>query len=238
MTPAGMERYFERVEKFISARKQDEDTIGRDNKLLWDGATKKGWKIVPNIRNQNHCTGSNMCAFGCPTGAKRSTLVSYIPRALSFGARVYSDCKVEKLISHGKRIVGVDAHVVRANGSRGAKVTVHAPIVVVACGAIQTPGLLMKSGIKSPSGRIGKDLTLHPNAKVVAIFDENVEGWKGVHQAYQVREFQDEGFIMAAVNVPPGVLAMSMPHYGRELDDILKDYNRIVSGGILRCRAT
>jgi choline dehydrogenase-like flavoprotein len=91
----------------------------------------------------------------------------------------------------------------------------------------------MRSGIKSPSGQIGKNLTLHPNAKVVSVFDENVEGWKGVHQAYQVREFQDEGFIMAAVTLPPAVLAMSINSYGGELDEIIRDYNRIVSGGIL-----
>ena len=35
--------------------------------------------------------------------------------------------------------------------------------------------------------------SMHPNVKVVAIFDEDVTGWKGVHQAFQVREFQDQG---------------------------------------------
>jgi choline dehydrogenase-like flavoprotein len=123
--------------------------------------------------------------------------------------------------------------VVKGNATPGARITVHAKAVVSSCGAIQTPALLMRSGIRSPSGQIGKNLTLHPNAKVVSVFDENVEGWKGVHQAYQVREFQDEGFIMAAVTLPPGVLAMSMPTYGAELDEVMQDYNRIVSGGIL-----
>lgn len=229
----GMNRYFERVEKYISAKTQDKDTIGGDNRLLRAGAAAKGWRTVDNVRDQLHCAGTNNCAFGCPTAAKRSTLVSYVPRALAFGARVYADCKVEKIVRSGKKVTGVTGHIVRANGNRGPRVTVHAPTVVVCAGAIHTPSLLMRSGIHSPSGQIGKNLTLHPNAKVVAVFDENVEGWKGVHQAYQVREFQDEGFIMAAVTLPPGVLAMSMPTYGAELDEIIQDYNRIVSGGIL-----
>jgi choline dehydrogenase-like flavoprotein len=38
---------------------------------------------------------------------------------------------------------------------------------------------------------------------------------------------------MAAVTVPPSVLAMTLPAYGAELDEIVMDYNRIVSGGIL-----
>jgi choline dehydrogenase-like flavoprotein len=231
--PGEMDRYFARVEKFISSSRQDPWTIGRDNKLLKEGADKKGWAVVDNIRNQFHCAGTNNCAFGCPTGAKRSTLVTYIPRALAFGARVYSDCRVERLRRRGKRILGVEGHVVRENARRGARFAVHAGIVVVAAGAMHTPALLTRSGIRSPSGAIGKNLSLHPNAKIAAIFDETVEGWKGVHQAYQVREFQQEGFLFAAVNVPPSVTAMSMPAYGPELEEIMKDYHRMVTAGML-----
>jgi choline dehydrogenase-like flavoprotein len=229
----GLDRYFERVERYISAAHQDPGTVGRDNQLLRAGADARGWKVVDNIRDQVHCAGTNNCAFGCPTAAKRSTLVSYIPRALRFGARVYSDVKVDRLARAGKRVLGVEARVVRANGTRGPRVTVRAPVTVVCAGAIYTPALLLGSGLRPPSGALGKNLTLHPNAKVVAVFDETVEGWKGVHQAYQVREFQDEGFLMAAVTLPPSVLAMSLPSYGGELHEIIKDYNRIVSGGIL-----
>ena len=70
---------------------------------------------------------------------------------------------------------------------------VRAKLVVAACGAIHTPALLTRSGFRSPSGQLGDNLSLHPNVKVVAIFDEDVTGWKGAHQAFQVREFQDEG---------------------------------------------
>lgn len=233
VAPGEMDRYFARVEKYISAKHQDPHTVGRDNQLLKEGADKLNWKVIPNIRNQFHCAGTNNCAFGCPTGAKRSTLVTYIPRALAFGARVYSDCKVEELLTSGKRVTGVRARVVGPGGRPGAKVTIHARLVVCSAGAIHTPALLLRSGIRSPSGRIGMNLTLHPNCKVVAIFDEKVEGWKGVHQAYQVREFQDEGFLFAAVNIPPGVVSMATPAYGNALGEILADYNRIVIAGML-----
>ena len=75
--------------------------------------------------------------------------------------------------------------------------------------------------------------TEHPNCKVVAIFDEDVRGWQGVHQGFQVREFQEEGFLFAAVNVPPSILAMSMPQYGAALGQLLSDYNRMVIAGML-----
>ncbi|MSP16810.1 MAG: GMC family oxidoreductase [Myxococcales bacterium] len=233
ISPADLEPHFARVERFISARGQDPESLGRDNELLREGAEAKGWKVVPNLRNQVHCAGTNNCAFGCPTAAKRSVLVTYVPRALAFGARVLSDVRVSRLTRRGKRITGAIGHVVRENGTRGAKVAVTARLTVVAAGAIQTPALLVSSGIRSPSGRIGQNLSLHPNVKLQAIFDENVEGWKGVHQAYQVREFQNEGLVFAAVNLPPSLLAMTAPAWGEDLARLMRDYHRIVNAGLL-----
>lgn len=233
LSPAAMERYFARVERYISAAPQDPGSIGRDNELLREGAERLGWKVVPNIRNQLHCAGCNNCVLGCPTGAKRSTLVSYLPRAMRFGAHVYADCRVERIRLDGNRAVGVSGHIVGDDRRRGASFTVGARHVVVAAGALQTPALLLQSGIAVPSGRIGRDLALHPNAALVALFDEPVKGWQGVHQAYQVREFQREGLIMAAVNLPPALLALGVPLHGAALTDLMAQYNQIVTAGLL-----
>ncbi len=228
-----MEATFERVERRIHVRHQDPESIGHDNALLKRGADAKGWRVIPNLRNQVHCPGSNNCAFGCPTGAKQSALVSYVPRALHFGARLLSDVKIDKILMHGKRAVGVQGHVVGEHGQRSHRVVVRARLVVSACGAIQTPALLARSGIRSPSGRLGHNLSLHPNVKLVATFDEPVRGWEGVHQAYQVREFEGEGLLFAAVNIPPGVLAMTTHGKGAELGELMRDYDKMVVAGML-----
>ena len=230
---ADMEHFFERVERRIHVRHQDPDSIGLDNQLLKLGADKKGWKVIPNLRNQVHCPGSNNCAFGCPTGAKQSALLTYIPRALHFGTRIYSDIRVSKITFDGIRATGVQGNVVRINGKKGPKVTVKARLVISACGAIHTPALLHRSGYRSPSKLVGGNLSLHPNGKLVAIFDEDIRGWEGVHQAFQVREFQEEGFLFAAVNVPPSIVAMGMEQYGNELGEIMQDYSRMLVAGML-----
>jgi choline dehydrogenase-like flavoprotein len=229
VTEASLDPYFARVEKRIHVAPADHDAIGKDNWLLKKGADAKGWKIIGNPRNQVHCVGSNRCPFGCPTGAKQSTLVSYIPRALHFGARLYADVRAHRITMHGKRATGVLAR--SANGHR---ITVRAKLVVSACGAIHTPALLARSGVRSPSGMLGGNLNLHPNIKVVAIFDEDVTGWQGAHQAFQVREFADEGLgCFAAVNLPPSVVAMSLPHRGAELGALMQHYNQMVIAGLL-----
>jgi len=233
-TPASLEPYFERVEKRIHVAPMDEDAIGKDNWLLKKGADAKGWKIIGNLRNQAHCVGSNRCAFGCPTGAKQSTLVSYLPRALHFGARLYADVRVDRITMQGKRATGVMGHVALPGGGRGPSVTIRAKLVVAACGAIQTPALLARSGLRSRSGQLGKNLSLHPNVKVVALFDENVTGWKGAHQAFQVREFAHENIgTFAAVNLPPSIIAMSVPHRAAQLGALMDRYDHMIVAGLL-----
>jgi choline dehydrogenase-like flavoprotein len=236
ISAAQMEPYFERVERRIHVATVDADAIGNDNHILKRGADAMGWRTVSNLRNQVHCVGSNRCAFGCPTGAKQSALVSYIPRALHFGARVFADVRVDRITRDGKRATGIIGRVVRRFGEPGpaARVVVRAKLVVAACGAIQTPALLARSGVRSPSGALGGNLSLHPNVKVIAVFDEDVTGWHGVHQAYQVREFVDRGLgCFAAVNLPPSVLAMALPHRGAAMGELMAQYNHLVLAGLL-----
>ncbi len=115
----------------------------------------------------------------------------------------------------------------------GARLEVRARLVISSCGAIHTPALLHRSGFRPPQKTLGSNLSLHPNVKVVAIFDDEVRGWEGVHQAYQVREFQEQGLVFAAVNIPPSILGMTMPVYGRELGDLMSLYRRTVVAGML-----
>jgi choline dehydrogenase-like flavoprotein len=225
--------FFDRAEARLSVGVQDPETIGRDSELLKAGAQALGWNVVPNLRNQLHCAGSNSCSSGCPTGAKRSMLVTSVPRALALGARLFADCRVDRVIRSGAAAAGVTGRFTRPGGRPGPRLTVRAPVVIVAGGATQTPALLARSGLRSASGQLGRNLSLHPNAVVTAVFDEDVTGWHGVHQAFQVREFVDEGLLLTATNLTPPMLAGIVPAYGRELGELMADYNRVVTAGPL-----
>ena len=228
-----MEPYFAQVEKRISVGLQDPETIGKDGQLLKAGADAKGWKIIPNLRNQLHCAGTNNCTNGCPTGAKRSMLVTAVPRALNRGARIFADCRVERVTRSGNKVTGIQGRFIRPGGRRGPRLTIRSAAVVVAGGAVQTPALLGRSGLKSRSGQLGRNLTLHPNAKVIAFFEEEITGWHGVHQAFQVREFASEGILITAVNLAPSLIALTLPAHGRELGELMADYNHMITAGCL-----
>ena len=79
--------------------------------------------------------------------------------------------------------------------------TVRAPIVVVACGALLTPGLLRRSGVRSPA--LGRHLTIHPASAARARFDEPIDPWDGVPQSYYVDALADEGIMLEGIAGPP-----------------------------------
>src|SRR5581483_9093140 len=138
-----------------------------------------------------------------------------------------------RVTRNGTRAAGVTGHVVRPGGRRGPGLTVRARAVIVAGGAIQTPALLVRSGLWPASRQLGRNLSVHPNAVVTAFFDQEVTGWQGVHQAFQVREFTGEGLLLSATNLTPSMLAGILPAYGAELGVLMADYNRVVTAGPL-----
>jgi choline dehydrogenase-like flavoprotein len=229
--PGGLDEEYARVERFLSVSRQDPGSVGRDQELLRDGARRLGWQVDDNTRAQVHCAGCNVCPWGCPTGAKQSTLVSYLPRAVAYGATVWAGCRVDRIEFRGKRAVGVRGTLGPASGGR--TFAVRARRVVVCCGAIQTPALLLRSGVRSPSGRVGHGLAVHPGSHVTGVFDEPVDGWRGAHQAHQVREFEDDGIVLAAVNLPPSLVARSLSLRGAPLGRAMEEYNHMVTAGSL-----
>ena len=129
-----LDPYFTTIESRLSVGRQDPETIGRDSQLLRAGAQALGWNVVENLRNQLHCAGSNSCSSGCPTGAKRSMLVTSVPRALALGARLFADCRVDRVIrsgSSGPAVTGVTGRFIRPGGRAGPRLDVRARVVIV-----------------------------------------------------------------------------------------------------------
>lgn len=235
LTSRNMETCFKRVEEMISVSPVLPEARNEDSEILKRGAEKLGYKVKANLRNNRYCVGANQCTTGCPTGGKQPMLVTYIPAFLKAGGRLYANCRVKKVKIKGGRAVGVSGGIVDPDTKRKKfRVRIRSRIVVVSGGAIQTPSLLMRSGVQDKSKKLGRNLVAHPNTKVVGVFDDAVYGWKGVNQAYQVTEFKDEGIMMAVNFVPPGVLSLAFPFYGRGFLKTMKEIlNHCVVGAAL-----
>ncbi|MDP6943233.1 MAG: GMC family oxidoreductase [Myxococcota bacterium] len=234
LSPRGLEAAFERVEERIHASGQAPESIGGDNRIQRQGAERLGWRYSENPRSQDHCVGANACVTGCPTGAKQSTLVSYMPRALAAGARCLTEVRVERLLIERGRCVGVAGRAMNpVTRRRDRKIEIRAHAVVVACGAVQTPTLLLKHRLGRPSRQLGRNFLCHPNAKMVGLFPYEIQGWKGVSQAGQIRELQDDGVVLGINFIPPGIVAMAVDAIADASWETMVRYNHMVVGACL-----
>lgn len=137
----------------------------------------------PDFDLQNNrsvgCTLRGHCINGCHIGpsvgsvAKRSTLVSYIPLALSSkNVEVRPNTFVTRILTKEDNTQGLHAvGVVYRDTWTGETGELRAKVIVMAAGAIETPRLWLNSGLPE-NAWVGKGLTNHFMDCVTGIFDE------------------------------------------------------------------
>src|SRR5690606_16335139 len=91
LTPENLDPIFASVEEVINVTPAESKYVGEIGNVIADGARKIGLSKLHNLpRNAKGCDGQGLCQFGCPTDAKQSTNVSYVPRALDRGAFLFT----------------------------------------------------------------------------------------------------------------------------------------------------
>ena len=170
--PAEMEPHFRYCEEALSVCLTPGQTPAASRKLL-EGADSLGWRALEVPRCfRYHGTGQD----GSPLGTRQSMTQTFLPRAISAGARLVADTRALLLDrQHGRWNVTLSR-----NGGA------IADAVFVCGGAVETPALLRRSGI---TRNIGDTLALHPTVKVAARFPEEVNHEHLGVPVHQVREF-------------------------------------------------
>jgi choline dehydrogenase-like flavoprotein len=178
------------------------------SEMLRRGAAALGWRHGEIPRWMTYPNGND-----ATKGERQSMTRTYLPRAVRAGARLAVGCRVDRLEFSGGR--AVRAHTTLPDDTSG---TIRFRDVFVCGGAIQTPALLQRSGVR---GNIGRTLAVHPTVKLAARFaDElNVPDDVPVHQ---VKEFAPHlSFGGSASN--PGLVALSLldqwPTFRRAVTD-------------------
>jgi choline dehydrogenase-like flavoprotein len=153
-----------------------------------EGLAKLGWDSQVMQRNAIGCREEicGQCHYGCPLGAKQSTFKTWLQDAYDAGARIAVNAPVERVVIENGEAKGIEATTVD-----GHRLTVRARAVAAAAGAINTPALLIRSGLDNPN--VGKNLMLHPVLLVWAQFEEEVLPWTGVFGSTFCDEFLDMG---------------------------------------------
>jgi choline dehydrogenase-like flavoprotein len=192
----------------------DDSAPNANNAALQRGCEALGysWKALP--RNASGCQQRcGACGYGCQFGRKQGTMLTFLQDAHDRGARIAVNVNVELVLIEAGRAVGVEGWATDGAAGTRHRVTVRAPLVVVAGGSVESPALLLRSGLGNPN--IGQHLRLHPVAVVFGVYDEPIEAWTGSPQTVLSDHFARvtgaHGFRLEMMPAHPGLLALGMP---------------------------
>jgi choline dehydrogenase-like flavoprotein len=199
----------------------DESVVNANNAALRRGAQSLGWSCRTVPRNARGCDLSQCgaCVFGCRHGGKQSTAVTFLADAQREGeVTILADCRVLRVVRDRNRVSGVRAVVRNADSAMGTEfnLEVRAPIVVVAAGGLESPALLLRSGLGHSS--LGRNLYLHPTSAVAGLYAEPVLAWEGAPQTVMSDEHAalagNYGVRLEVAPGHPGLLALALPWTG------------------------
>jgi choline dehydrogenase-like flavoprotein len=237
-----MRPFFERVEERLGVRVRDDWQKCVTTVEPGFRALDASLEPVDSYTDAN-CMLCGSCLQGCPTNAGKSTLNTYIqPAVVSASLVLRSGCTVTRVLIEN-RDAGLEACGVEYVAADGSVVQVSSDVVVVAAGALATPGVLLRSGLRSladgsPSSElIGRNLGFHVARLVEGLFDEVQDA----HMVYPISahcmKFQSDaagGFVLEASTVqdPIGFATAlcdenGVPIWGEELVAAVRGYRHI-----------
>lgn len=236
MQPREMRPVFERIEREVRARVVPNDAHSANNRLLLDGAASLGWRAYSARINADGCVRCGFCGIGCRHNAKQSALLTYLPRALTAGATLYADACVTN-IALRERDTGtgtpplkrVTAQIGMRSAGAPRQLTIDAPLVVVACGGIETPALLQRSGFGG--GGVGEWLRLHPTTAITGVYARDILSSVGIPLSSVCDEFSrwqesDYGFWLECPPMHPSFAAAAVSGFGRTHADRMHEFRR------------
>lgn len=220
------DRHLDAVLKRIGATDACSDLNGPQRRLE-EGCRRLGLDFSTVVRNTDPASYDPVSAgylgFGDQSGSKQSTVRTFLRDAAEHNAEIVVRCRAERvLVEHG-RAAGVEATYLDPGGS-ARKLAVRAERVVVAGGALESPALLLRSGIGGPA--VGQYLRLHPCTAVFGVYGDEQEAWWGAPQAGLCEQFADTGegygFMIETAQYAPAIAASAMPwRSGREHKELM-----------------
>ncbi|QHC67844.1 GMC family oxidoreductase [Rathayibacter sp. VKM Ac-2759] len=184
------------------------------------------------------CVNCGQCHQGCRTGAKASTENTYLPQAVRDGAEIRAESFVHgiELDAAGR----VSAVVYTADGVERRQ---RCAALFLCAGGVETPRLLLHTGLANSSGQVGRNFLAHGATQVWGTFESEMRGYRGYPSSVitedTVRPADADfagGYLIQSLGVMPLTLATTLARggglWGRELVDALDGYRFLAGVGI------
>lgn len=222
-----LDPYVDKVERVMGVTEIPKALVNKANYLVGLGAARLGWA---GHRLRHNSPGCIQCGFrhtGCAYDLKRSMNISFVPIALEAGCQLFDETRV----SHVERRGGVwEVHTDQG--------VMKAKRVVLAAGVVQTPAILLRSGIDA-----GEGVQFHLSTNAFGDFEDKVDGFAGVPMSYGVVEFADvyghggPGFVIEASNTQPLAFSVQPQQVGVDHTRTMERYPHL-AGAICLVRSS
>ena len=196
--------------------------LGGVARVIARGCDALGFTHQPLRRNAPECDGQGVCCFGCPTDAKRSTNVSYVPLALKAGAHaVHRRCAPSEILVDGGRAVGV---VARGGAATARRVRSRCARARSSSRAARCSRRCCSSASGSARRRASSAATCRSirRWRCWRSFDETLDGGNAIPQGYAIEEFHDEGILFEGAFAPLDIGAASFTMIGPRFVELLE----------------
>ena len=194
--------------------------------------------IQPGYPTRQPCVGCGFCHQGCVfNGAKASMDVTYLPRALAAGVEIRPRSFVHSFERNGQ---GSITAVLYRNGE--ADLRQRCKSVFLCAGAIETPRLLLHTGLANSSGQVGRNFMAHVATQVWGTFPEEMRMNKGFPASLisedTLRPKHADfaaGYLTQSLGVVPVTFARQVARgrglWGQDLVGYLDRYNHLAGVG-------
>ncbi|HXZ27887.1 MAG TPA: GMC family oxidoreductase [Terriglobales bacterium] len=213
--------------------------INQNNRLFVEGCRRLGYRAEQFPVNIKGCRGSSLCNLGCPNQAKLGTNRVQLPAAERNGVEVVTRCEVLRL---GEK--KVFARVTpKPEGAKGQPSSwapgdyeIDARVVVVAASAVNSPALLLRSGLGDGLPRLGHGFTCHPAFILVAEHPQPITNFVGHPKSYYLDQFaESERFVLETCMYFPFITAKSLEGFGEAHSSFLRAFPRLQMILVLAC---
>ncbi|MBC7127473.1 MAG: GMC family oxidoreductase [Candidatus Methanosuratus sp.] len=136
----GLEPFFEEAERELGVVTMPPEKMGIASREMLQLSGE--WVPMPKCIDFGKCRSCGSCAYGCPHGAKWSS-IRYVEKAERAGCKVMTGTGVRRILVENGRAKGVEVE-----GGR----SFRSGAVVLAAGAIESPRILLRSGVDAGRG--------------------------------------------------------------------------------------
>lgn len=240
LSPEAIAPYEKAALEDLSANHPRDDQINPNNALLRRGAEALHLRHERMLHNRRGCQGLGKCLVGCPMDAKKNPRFVAIPGALAAGARFFLRARAVKIEGATAELKTVRVRVLDAKGyHEGAEIVVRAKTVILAANAIASAQLLLRSGVGNE--HVGRNLSLQPQLPITAMFDREVQLFRGIPQSYAVTEYEQLdhperglwGFRIEAIGGTPGIVSSLLPRLGHEGKAMMQQFPKMAASLLL-----